>query len=118
MKFNVVKTIIAIAASLLIAYAMYAYDKSGNGWLLPIVTFIESAVLLTCALGIKFEWLRTMANIKIASWGFFMICLVMNVIFSGKPFSVPAFIISNGAVFLVVSLIIYSLTKANKDYPH
>ena len=115
MKFNIVKTIIAIAASLLIAYAMYAYDKSGNGWLLPIVTFIESAVLLTCALGIKFEWLRTMANIKITSWIFFAICLIMNIIFAGRAFGVPAFIIANGAIVLVAILIIYSLTKANKE---
>ena len=115
MKFNVVKTIIAIAASLLVAYAMYAWDKSDNGWILPIVAFVESAILLTCALGIKFEWLRTMANIKITSWIFFIICLIMNIIFSGRAFSVPAFVISNGSVVLIAILLIYSLAKANKD---
>lgn len=115
MKFNVVKTIIALAASLLVAYAMYAWDKSGNGWFLPVVAFIESGLLLTCALGIKFEWLRSMANIKITSWIFFIICVVMNVIFAGKPFSIPNFIISNGTVLLIASLIIYSLAKANKE---
>ena len=115
MRFNVVKTIIAVVASLLIAYGMYAYDKSGNGWLLPIITFVESAVLLTCALGIKFEWLRTMVNIKITSWIFFAICLIMNIIFTGRAFSVPAFIIANGTVALVAILLIYSLAKANKE---
>ena len=115
MKFNVVKTIIAIVASLLVAYAMYSWDKSDNGWLLPIVAFVESGVLLTCALGIKFEWLRSMANIKITSWVFFIICLVMNSIFSSRVFSVPAFVISNGAIVLVAFLLIYSLAKANKE---
>ena len=115
MQFNVVKTFIAIAASLLVAYAMYSWDKSDNGWLLPIVAFIESGILLTCALGIKFEWLRSMANIKITSWIFFIICLVMNILFSSRAFSVPAFVIANGAVVLIAVLIIYSLAKANKE---
>ena len=115
MRFDVVKTIIAIAASLLVAYAMYAWDKSDNGWMLPIVAFIESGILLTCALGIKFDWLRSMANIKITSWIFFIICLVMNIIFARRAFSIPAFVISN-AVFVVIGiLIIYSLAKANKE---
>lgn len=115
MKFNIVKTIIAIAASLLVAYAMYAYDKSGNGWLLPIFAFIESAVLQTCALGINVEGLRTMANIKITSWAFFVICMIMNAIFSCMEFSVPAFVISNGVVVLMAILLIYSLARANKE---
>lgn len=113
MKFDIVKTIIAVAASLLVAYAMYAWDKSGNGGSISLVAFIESGMLLTCALGIKIDRLHTMLNIKITAWAFFVICLMMNALFASGTFSVPAFIISNGVVVLIAALIIYSLVKAN-----
>lgn len=114
MKLDVVKTVIAVALSLLVAYGMYAFDASEHGWLLPGVTFVEMLLFLITALGLKIEWLRTMANIKIVAWVFFLIGLIANIIFSRFNFDVAAFILTNGCVSLIFALLVYSLAKANK----
>lgn len=114
MKFDIVKTIIAVAASALIAYGMYTWCVLNKGLLLSAVSFTEMAILLISAIGIKIEWLRSMANVKIVSWIFFIAVLVMNIIFSHNEFSTPAFVISNGCTLLLFMLISYSLIKANK----
>lgn len=114
MKFDIVKTIIAVAASALIAYGMYTWCISDKGYLLSIVSSVEIAILLISAIGIKIEWLRSMANVKIVSWIFFVAVLTINIIFSRNEFSTPAFIITNGCTLLLFMLISYSLIKANK----
>ena len=116
MKLDVVKTIIAIAASALIAYGMYTWCVSDKGVLLSVFSFAEIAILLVSALGLKLEWLRSMANIKIVSWIIFVVILTMNIIFSRNEFSTPAFIISNGCTLLFFLLITYSLSKANSKH--
>lgn len=115
MKLDIVKTIIAMAASALIAYGMYTWCVSDKEVILSVSSFVEIAILLTAALGLKVDYLRSMANIKIVSWIFFIVVLIMNIIFSRNDFSTPAFIISNGCTILLFVLIVYSLIKANKN---
>lgn len=115
MKLDIVKTIIAFAMSLLIAYGMYAFDASEHGWLLPSVSFVVMLLFLVSALGLKIEWMRSMVNVKIVSWLFVIIGLVVNIIFSRSNFDIPAFIISNGCISLLFLLLAYSLIKANKN---
>lgn len=114
MKFDIVKTIIAIAASLLIAYGLYATGVAENRWLLPIVAFLEVDLFLISAIGINFVWMGTMVNVKIISWLFFVISVVMNIIFGRFEYSVPAYVISNGGIILLFVLLIYSLSRSNK----
>jgi len=115
MKLDIVKTIIAVTASALIAYGMYTWCVSNKEVLLSVISFTEISILLISALSLKVQWLRSMANVKIVSWIFFISVLTMNIIFSRNDFSTPAFIISNGCVLLFFLLIVYSLTKANKN---
>ncbi len=114
MKFDIVKTIVAIAVASLAAYGLYTWNIAENKWLLPVVSFIEISLFMVSAIGIKVEWVRSMANIKIVSWLFVVVGLIMNIIFSKTDFSIPAFIISNGGIILLFVILIYSLLRANK----
>lgn len=114
MRFDIVKTIIAVATSALITYGLHSWCVSDKELLLSIVSFVEITIILISALGLKVEWLRSMANIKITSWLFFIAILTMNIIFSRNEFSTEAFIISNGCTLLCYILIIYSIIKTLK----
>lgn len=116
MKLDIVKTLIAISASALIAFGQYSWCVSDKAVLLSLFSFIETSAFLISALGLQVEWLRSMANVKVISWIFFFIELTMNIVFSRKDFSLSAFIVSNGCVLLFFFLIQYSLIKVNKNH--
>jgi hypothetical protein len=115
MKFNVVKTVVAVAMSALIAYAYFAFSPWGNGALVSIGSFIENTIILITALGITIEGARTMANLKIVGWLFFLVSLVTNGIFAAINFGQPAYIIINGLILLIFVLVAYSIGKASKE---
>ena len=112
MKINPVKTIIAIAVSLLIAYGLFTFHGSENKILLSAGTFLVLATTLVLALGTSFETSRTTANIGVVSGVFFVVALISNLIFTFITFSVPSYVITNGILLLVFILIVYSINKA------
>lgn len=114
MKFNIVKTTISIALSLLISYGLYTCDTSGYELLLSIVGFVEFAIFLIAALGVKVDGVRSMVNSRIIAWLFFILGIVFNIVFAYNGFKVPTFIITNGFILLLFILITYSLLKASK----
>ncbi len=115
MKLDFVKTFVAIALSALTAYFISTVDNSEFGSLIPIVVGIEGIITLIAALGLKISWMRTMANVKIASWIFYIAFAILNFYFAKKGVGIPAFIITNGIILLIYILLEYSLIKANKE---
>lgn len=114
MKINFVQTIIAIAASLLIAYGLYSFHDSENKILLSVGSFVFLATALVMAIGASFELPRTTTNIRVVSGIFFVIALISNLIFTFINFSVPSYVIINGILLLVFILIAYSINKAKQ----
>lgn len=114
MKINFVQTIIAIAVSALIAYGLYSFHNGENKILLSAGSFTFLATALVMSIGASFELPRTTTNIRVVSGIFFAIALISNLIFTFFNFSVPSYIITNGILFLVFLLIIYSIYKAKQ----
>jgi hypothetical protein len=114
MKINFVKTIIAIAISLLICYGLYSFHDSENKILLSAGSFVFLATTLLLTIGASFELPRTTTNIKVVSQIFFIIALISNLIFTFINFSVPSYIIINGILLLVFIFIAYSIYKAKQ----
>ncbi len=112
MKVNFVKTIIAIALSLLITYGFYSFHDSENKILLSSGSFVFLTVTLIFAIGSSFEFPRTTTNVRVVSGIFFAIALISNLVFTFLYFSVPSYIIINGILLLVFILITYSINKA------
>lgn len=115
MKFDLIKTIIAVLFSALIAYGLSFCIGFKFNLLYPIVAFIELAVIMVTAMGLNVTWMQTMANIKIISWIFFFAALILNLIFALLPVTQPLFIIANGLLVLVFLLSVYSMAKARKE---
>lgn len=115
MKLNPVKTAIAVLFGSLIAYSMSFFNSFAGNLLFPIACGVESAIIMTIAMALELSWMRTMTNIKITSWLFFVALLILNLIFGFVGVSTPLFIILNGAITLIYILIVYSLGKASKE---
>ena len=114
MKINFVQTIIAIAASLLIAYGLYSFHDSENKILLCAGSFAFLATALVLSIGISFELPRTTANIRVLSGLFFAVALISNFIFTFINFSVPSYVIINGILLLVFISIAYAINKVKQ----
>lgn len=114
MKFDIVKTVIAIAVSALAAYGMYVINTCEHTWLLPSVAFVEMSLIFISAIAINVPGVRTMVNARIVSWLFLFAVVVMNICFAANACTVPTFIISNGCLVLFFLLIVYSILKAQQ----
>jgi len=71
MKIDLIKTIIAIGVSILIAYGFYSFHHSVNSQLLVASSFVELSLSGFFVLGLRFEKPRTTANIRLVSSIFF-----------------------------------------------
>ena len=113
MKLDIVKTSVAILIAGLIAWGFYvkSAEVSPNAWLLTVLSGILLAAAGAGCLGISFESKRSGAVVRVCSGLYFFIALAINWIFSGKDFSVHAFIIINMVAFLLFLLIAYSIYK-------
>ena len=114
MKIDIVKTLISLAVSTLIAYGFYSFHHSENSQLLVYTSFVELFLSSFLVLGIRFELNRTTTLLRTTSSIFFVVFLITNIVFSFFSFSKPFFIIANGLLVLIGVLIVYSLLKAKQ----
>lgn len=114
MKIDAIKTIVAVLISALCTYGFSLYDIVSHNLLFLIVCFVEFAAVLTMGLGVSISGMRTMANVKVLSWLFFIGGFIGNLIiaFCGAP--TPAIILVNGALMTVYLLVVSSLVKASR----
>lgn len=114
MKLDIIKTLIAIAVSALIAYGFYSFHHTENSLLLTLVVFIELFLTSFLILGLRFNLSRTTTNVRTVSSIFFILFLLLNIGFSFFYFSKPLFIILHGLLVLIFILITYSIVKAKQ----
>ena len=114
MKCNAIPTIIAVALSALMAYALYSWCKmTDSNLLVSIVGGVTLCCTLVTTLGISIERSRTSANIKVISGVFSVLFIVSNIIFCCvTSFAYPLYIILNGFLLLIWILIVYSIHRA------
>ncbi len=114
MKINLAQTIIAITASLLIAYGFYSFHIYENNLLLSIGSFVFLTTALVMTIGISLELPRTSTNIRVVSGIFFAVALVINMIFTFIDYSIPAYVIFNGLLYLLYVLIVVLINKSKQ----
>lgn len=114
MKIDLIKTIITIAVSGLIAYGFFAFSTSINKDLLTYGSFFFLMITLMMTIGVNFKLPRTTTMVRTISAIFFSIALISNIFFSFMPFKEATYIIVNGILFLIYGLISYSIGKAKQ----
>ena len=114
MKVNFVQSIIAILISALFAYGFYSFSVSDNKTLLSLGSFMCLGITSTISFGCSFELSRTSTNIKTVAILFFVIALISNSCFTLMAFSVPAYVLINGILFLIFMLTTYSIYRAQQ----
>ncbi|MGE8528707.1 hypothetical protein [Chryseobacterium rhizosphaerae] len=115
MKLDFIKTIIAVAVSSLIAYGFYTLNTGDYKELLTVGSLIFLMPTLALTVGVTFHLPRTTSLIKTVSALFFGLAIISNLAFSLIGFKEPAlYIIVCGVLFLIYSLITYSVSKAQQ----
>lgn len=114
MKIKAVPTIIAVLISALVAFGFYSWCRtSDNQWLLAIGSFLCLFVPLMFCVGVSFEGRTTASTIALGGI-FFALMLVVNLIFTFIEFGIPAYVIVNGILLLLLILIIYVIAKVKQ----
>ena len=114
-KINVVPTILAVAISALMAYALYAYaDCEAYKWLVAVGGGVMLLGSLFGSIGFTTEPARTMSLIRVISLLFFVIFSISSIVFCTiDNLSVPAYVIVNGIIALVYVVIVYYTSKTS-----
>ena len=112
MKFDLLKTLIAIGLSALLAYACYEIsDYDHVKWVITIGSFLTLSIPAIFALGLSSQQKRSGIVLKVLSWLILMIEFFSNGIFAFCDFSIPLYVIINGLILLVFVLIYNSIYR-------
>ena len=112
MKLDVVKSIIAVAISALLAYACYEICNYEHvQWVIAAGAFVSIGIPMMLALGVSSHQERSSVMLKTLSWIFLLIEMVSNGVFVFFDFSIPVYIIVNGLILLTLMLIYNSIYR-------
>ena len=112
MKLDLVKSLIAVAISALLAYACYEIcDYEHVRWVIAAGAFVAIGAPMMLALGVSSQQERSSVMLKTLSWVFLLIEIVSNAIFVFLDFSIPVYIIVNGLILLMFLLIYNSIYR-------
>lgn len=116
MKLNGVKTIIAVALALLLAFIceIIAPEADSRNWISLGVAFVTIVAMLIPAIGIKFENPRRGANIKVLSWVFALGILIANIVFACFEYRVDIYIVVVALITVIGWGLIYALFSAKE----
>ena len=112
MKVDLVKGIIAVAISALLAYTCYeicGFERVQ--WIVTIGALLTLGTPLMFALGISAKQERSSVMLKALSWTVFMVELIANGTFVFFDFSIPVYVIVNGLILLIFVLIYNSIYR-------
>ena len=112
MKLDVVKSLIAVAISALLAYACYEIcDYEHIQWVIAAGAFVSIGIPMMLALGVSSQQERSSVMLKTLSWVVILIELISNGVFVFFDFSTPVYIIVNGLILLMFVLIYNSIYR-------
>ena len=112
MKVDLVKGIIAVAISALLAYTCYeicGFERVQ--WIVTIGALLTLGTPLMFALGISAKQERCSVMLKALSWTMFTVELIANGTFVFFDFSIPVYVILNGLILAVFTLIYNSIYR-------
>ena len=106
MKIDLLKTTIAILICALLAYASYETCRVESArWIISIGSFITLSIPFTLALGVLAKKERSLVLLSVLSWIMFAVEIVVNFCFILVDFSIPAYVVVNGLLFLLYMLV-------------
>lgn len=112
MKIDLVKSVIALGISALLAYACYEIcNYEDLKWVIAIGSFITLGVPFMFALGVSSQHERSSVMLKALTGIILMVELVLNGIFVFFDFSIPLYVILNGLILLVFALVYNSIYR-------
>jgi hypothetical protein len=114
MKINFIPIVIATSLAALISYGFYSLHSGENKALIGLSSFFFVLTILLMTIAVSFDSTRTTTNIRVLSSVFLLISLTSNLIFSLIDFTIPAYIVTNGIIFFVFILLVYSINKADQ----
>ena len=115
MKIQVFPSIIAVAASALIAFGLYSWCRCEDMRLL-IAIFGGISLMLTggATFAASLQESRATVNAKVASGVFALLLIVSNAIFCAvTTFSVAFYVLINGLLLLLWLIILYAVMKTD-----
>jgi hypothetical protein len=112
MKLDVVKSLITVAFSALLAYACYEICNYEHvQWVIAAGAFVSIGTPMMLAFGVSSQQERSSVMLKTLSWVFLLIEIVSNGVFVFFDFSIPVYIIVNGLILLMFLLIYNSIYR-------
>lgn len=112
MKLDVVKSLIAVAISALLAYACYEIcDNEHAQRVITAGSFITIGAPMMLALGVSSQYERSSVMLKTLSCVFILLDVISNGVFLFFDFSIPVYIIVNGLILLMFFLIYNSIYR-------
>ena len=113
MKVDLVKSLVAVAFSALLAYACYEIcDSERVRWVITIGALLTIGVPSLLALGISATLERSSVMLKTLSWLISLVEIVINGIFVFFDFCIPVYVIINGLLLITFVLIYNSIYRA------
>ena len=112
MKQDVVKSLIAVAISALLAYACYEICNYEHvRWVIAVGAFVTIGVPVMMALAVSSQQERSSVMLKTLSWVCLLIEVISNGVFVFFDFSIPIYVIVNGLILLTFVLIYNSIYR-------
>ena len=112
MKLDIVKSLIAVAISALLAYACYEIcDYERLQWVIAVGSFVSIGMPMVLALGVSSQQERSSVMLKTLSWVFLLIEMVSNGVFVFFDFGIPIYVIVNGLILLIFALTYNSIYR-------
>ena len=112
MKLDVVKSLIAVAISALLAYACYEIcDYEHVQWVIAAGAFVSIGIPMILAIGVSSKQERSSVMLKTLSWVVILIEMISNGVFVFFDFNTPVYIIVNGLILLIFALIYNSIYR-------
>jgi len=111
MKVSTIPSLIAIAIAALIAYGFYSFNDNSNKILLSLGSFLLLGITLVSIIGVRYNSYPSAVNSRSLSVVFFLLALVSHLVFSFVEFTISAYIVTHGILFLLYILLIYYVTR-------
>lgn len=115
MKLNLIPCILVLAVSLLIAFGFYSWCRcEENNILVAVFGGVSIMLALGATFGATFQDSRKSVNVNVLSGLNACALLVSNIVFCCiSSFSVAAYVIVNGILFVMWLAMVYGVVKAS-----
>ena len=115
MKIDVIKTIIAVTLSALLAYACYEICNFERvQWVITIGAFITIVIPCVLSMGVSANEERLGIMLKTLSSVILAIEIISNFVFVFLDFGIPVYVIINGILLLLYALVYNSMYNTKK----